>query len=110
MVSKTLSVFALEEQVHSMVLYIGKKMRECSILYRANNLTTFGDDIVRTKYGNVSDKITLGNFTLNMFRSCVENLACAVHISKWTTGQHHYMISSVGEQAFNDKVGIIQCN
>ena len=51
-----------------------------------------------------------GTFTLYFIRSCVENLASAVHISKWTTGQHHHMIASVGEQAFNDKLGIIQCN
>ena len=65
---------------------------------------------MRAKYENVSDKITLGDFTLNLFRCCVENPTRAVHISKWTTGHYHYMIGSVGEQAFNDKLGIIQCN
>ena len=49
-------------------------------------------------------------FTLHFIKSCVENLATAVHIFMKTTGEHHYMIGSVGEQAFNDKLGIIQCN
>ena len=90
-------------------MYVGQKMRECSI-FRANYLTTFLDDIVRAKCGNVGNKITLGNFTSSLFRSCVENLTRAVHTSKWTTGQHDHMIGRVGEQAFNDKLGIIQCN
>ena len=40
MVSKILAALALEGQGLSMVLYIGRKMRECSI-FRAHNLTAF---------------------------------------------------------------------
>ena len=104
MVSKTLSAFALEGQGHSTVLYIGQKLNEGM---QHIQIISPHSEIARAKYGNVSDKIKLGNFTSNLFRSCVENTG-AVHISKWTTGQHHHMIGSVGEQAFNDKLGIIQ--
>ena len=51
--------------------------------------------------------VTLGRGILHFLRSCVDNTG-AGNSSKWTTGQHHHMIGSVGEQAFNDKLGVFK--
>ena len=66
---------------------------------------------IRVKWVNVWKLYyTIRQITLNLFRWCVEQLSSAVNSSKWTTGQHHYMIGNVGEQVSNDKLGIIQYN